>query len=91
MTICPFKTEEEVVRFANSTQYGLSASIWTENGRKAQKVARSLKVGTCWINCWLQRDLNMPFGGVKNSGLGREGKDDSSHFFCEDKTICSKF
>ncbi|KAJ3271536.1 Aldehyde dehydrogenase 8 member A1 [Terramyces sp. JEL0728] len=90
VTITPFKSEEEAIKFANSTQYGLSSSIWTENGRKANRVARKLKVGTVWVNTWMTRDLNMPFGGVKNSGLGREGKDDSAHFFCEDKTICIK-
>ncbi|KAJ2993843.1 Aldehyde dehydrogenase 8 member A1 [Globomyces sp. JEL0801] len=83
VTISPFKTEEEVIGNANATEYGLSASVWTENGRKANRVARGLKVGTVWVNTWMTRDLNMPFGGVKNSGLGREGKDYSMHFFCE--------
>jgi aminomuconate-semialdehyde/2-hydroxymuconate-6-semialdehyde dehydrogenase len=83
VTITPFKTEEEVIAYSNSTEYGLSASVWSENGRKAHRVARQLSVGTCWINCWLKRDLNMPFGGQKNSGLGREGKSNSAHFFCE--------
>lgn len=88
VTITPFTTEEEVVRYANATQYGLSASVWTESLKKANFISRGLKVGTVWINTWMKRDLNMPFGGVKNSGLGREGLDDSEHFFTEDKTIC---
>jgi len=63
--ICKFKTEEEVITMANDSKYGLSATIWTENGRKAQRVASELHVGTVWINCWMVRDLNMPFGGSK--------------------------
>ena len=90
VTITPFKTEDEAVRFANSTEYGLSASIWTQNVKRAHRVAQRLHVGTCWVNCWMVRDLNMPFGGVKKSGLGREGRSHSMEFFCEEKTICLK-
>ncbi|KAJ3355173.1 Aldehyde dehydrogenase 8 member A1 [Kappamyces sp. JEL0680] len=90
VTITPFGTEDEVVQFANATQYGLSASVWTESGRRANRVSRKLRVGTVWVNTWMTRDLNVPFGGQKNSGLGREGKDDSLHFFCEAKTVCLK-
>ncbi|TPX38270.1 hypothetical protein SmJEL517_g00058 [Synchytrium microbalum] len=71
--ILPFKTEEEAVSLANDTKYGLSASVWSENAKKARRVAQQLRVGTVWVNCWMVRDLNMPFGGTKASGLGREG------------------
>jgi aminomuconate-semialdehyde/2-hydroxymuconate-6-semialdehyde dehydrogenase len=90
ITVVPFDTEQEAIKFANSTQYGLAASIHSEHGQKANRVARALRVGTVWINTWMTRDLNMPFGGQRNSGLGREGGNDSIHFFCEDKTICNK-
>ena len=88
VTVTPFDTEEQVIQYANSTQYGLSASVWTDNIKRANRVSRGLKVGTVWVNTWMKRDLNVPFGGVKNSGLGREGLDDSEHFFTEDKTVC---
>ncbi|KAJ3225722.1 Aldehyde dehydrogenase 8 member A1 [Clydaea vesicula] len=88
VTVVPFKTEEEVLEYANGTEYGLSSSVWSENGRKAKRIAEKLQVGTVWINCWMIRDLNMPFGGVKASGLGREGSAYSLEFFSEEKTIC---
>ena len=72
-SIIPFKTEEEVIEMANSTEYGLSASIFTENVSKAHRVAASIDSGVLWINTWLLRDLRIPFGGMKSSGLGREG------------------
>jgi aminomuconate-semialdehyde/2-hydroxymuconate-6-semialdehyde dehydrogenase len=91
VTVTPFKTEDQVLEYANATQYGLSASVWTLNIKTANKIAREIRTGTVWINTWMTRDLNMPFGGMKNSGLGREGGDESFHFFCEEKTICCKF
>ena len=88
VTITPFSTEQQVLDWANGTQYGLSASLWTEDAKRQRRVAEKLRVGTVWVNCWLVRDLNMPFGGMKASGLGREGGDYSEHFFTEEKTIC---
>ena len=88
VTITPFNTVEEVVSLANSTEYGLSASIWTKCFKKANRTAKALDVGYVWINCWMKRDLLMPFGGTKQSGEGREGGDFSRDFFTKLKTIC---
>jgi aminomuconate-semialdehyde/2-hydroxymuconate-6-semialdehyde dehydrogenase len=90
VTIMPFDTEEEVVRFANNTPYGLSATIWTENLKKAHRVAAQIKSGIIWINCWLLRDLRTPFGGMKQSGVGREGGWEALRFFTEAKNVCVK-
>ena len=90
VTVQPFATEEEVIGLANSTNYGLSATIWTENLRRAHRVAASLKSGIVWVNCWLVRDLRTPFGGMKQSGVGREGGIDALNFFTEAKNICIK-
>lgn len=90
VTIMPFDKEEEVVEFANSTAYGLSATIWTENLTRAHRVAHQLKSGIVWVNCWLLRDLRTPFGGMKQSGVGREGGWEALRFFTEQKNICIK-
>ena len=90
VSIIPFKTEEEVVVMANSTKYGLSASIFTENISKGHRVAANLDSGVVWINTWLLRDLRIPFGGMKSSGLGREGGFKSLEFFTESKNVCVK-
>ena len=90
VTIMPFDSEEEVIGFANSTTYGLSATIWTENLKKAHRVAAQIKSGIIWVNCWLFRDLRTPFGGMKQSGVGREGGWDALKFFTESKNICIK-
>ena len=90
VSIIPFKTEDEVVAMANSTKYGLSASIFTENISKGHRVAASIESGVVWINTWLLRDLRIPFGGMKYSGLGREGGFKSLEFFTEPKNICVK-
>jgi aminomuconate-semialdehyde/2-hydroxymuconate-6-semialdehyde dehydrogenase len=90
VTIQPFETEEDVIALANSTKYGLSATVWTENLKRAHRVAGSLKSGIVWVNCWLVRDLRTPFGGMKQSGVGREGGDDALKFFTEAKNICIK-
>ena len=90
VSIIPFKTEEEVINMANSTKYGLSASIFTENVSKAHRVAAKIDSGVIWINTWLLRDLRIPFGGMKSSGLGREGGFKSLDFFTEPKNICVK-
>lgn len=90
VTIMPFETEEEVIMMANSTKYGLSATVWTENVTKAHRVAGNIHAGIVWVNCWLVRDLRTPFGGVKNSGVGREGGFDALEFFTEPKNVCIK-
>jgi aminomuconate-semialdehyde/2-hydroxymuconate-6-semialdehyde dehydrogenase len=90
VTIMPFDTEEEVLAWANSTAYGLSATVWTENVKRAHRVAHALKSGIVWINCWLLRDLRTPFGGMKGSGMGREGGWEALRFFTEPKNICIK-
>ncbi|MFK8045352.1 MAG: aldehyde dehydrogenase [Crocinitomicaceae bacterium] len=90
VTITPFDTEEEVLMMANSTVYGLSATVWTENLTKAHRVADEIHAGIVWINSWLVRDLRTPFGGVKASGVGREGGFEALHFFTEPKNIFVK-
>ena len=87
VTITPFDTEEEVLMMANSTQYGLSATLWTENLTRAHRMADQLHTGIVWINAWLVRDLRTPFGGAKNSGVGREGGFEALHFFTEPKNV----
>jgi aminomuconate-semialdehyde/2-hydroxymuconate-6-semialdehyde dehydrogenase len=90
VTIMPFDTEEEALSYANVTQYGLASIVWTENLTKAHRVANNLHAGIVWINCWLLRDLRTPFGGVKSSGVGREGGFEALHFFTEPKNVCIK-
>lgn len=90
VTITPFDTEEEVLKMANSTEYGLSATVWTSNLNKANRVSSALNTGIVWVNCWLLRDLRTPFGGVKKSGVGREGGWDVLNFFTEKKNVCIK-
>jgi aminomuconate-semialdehyde/2-hydroxymuconate-6-semialdehyde dehydrogenase len=90
LTLIPFKGEEEVISMANSTKYGLSASIFTENLSKGHRVAAAVKSGVVWINTWLLRDLRIPFGGMKQSGVGREGGFKSLQFFTEPKNVCVK-
>jgi aminomuconate-semialdehyde/2-hydroxymuconate-6-semialdehyde dehydrogenase len=90
VTIMPFETEEEALQLANSTSYGLSATIWTQNLNRAHRVGAQVQSGIIWINCWLHRDLRTPFGGMKNSGVGREGGNEAMRFFTEAKNICVK-
>lgn len=90
VTITPFDDEEEAIGFANSTRYGLSATVWTRDLQRAHRVAAALEGGTVWINCWLLRDLRVPFGGMKESGVGREGGFSSLEFFTEAKNVCVK-
>ncbi len=87
-TIMPFDTEEEVIGYANCTQYGLAGSIWSTDLEKAERVARKVDSGILWINTWLLRDLRTPFGGMKESGRGREGGTYALEFFSEKKNIC---
>ena len=88
VTVTPFDSEDEAVRFANSTRYGLSATVWTRDLSRAHRVAAAIDAGTIWINCWLLRDLRVPFGGMKESGVGREGGFESLNFFTEAKNVC---
>jgi aminomuconate-semialdehyde/2-hydroxymuconate-6-semialdehyde dehydrogenase len=88
VTLQPFKTEEEALRLANTSDYGLSATIWTQDISRANRVAAKVRSGIIWVNCWLLRDLRTPFGGFKNSGIGREGGWDALRFFTEAKNVC---
>lgn len=90
VTIQPFDTEEEVIYHANDTHYGLAATIWTSNLKRAHRVAGELEAGVVWINTWFLRDLRTPFGGMKQSGIGREGGVHSFEFFTELKNVCVK-
>jgi aminomuconate-semialdehyde/2-hydroxymuconate-6-semialdehyde dehydrogenase len=90
VTITPFDTEEEVLMMANSTEYGLASVLWTENLTRAHTMSAKIKAGIVWINCWLLRDLRTPFGGVKSSGVGREGGWEALRFFTEAKNVCLK-
>ena len=90
VTITPFDTEEEVLEMANSVQYGLASTLWTENLTRAHRMAREIEAGIVWINCWLLRDLRTPFGGQKHSGVGREGGFEALRFFTEPKNVCIK-
>ncbi|HEV8591484.1 MAG TPA: aldehyde dehydrogenase [Pyrinomonadaceae bacterium] len=90
VSIMPFDTEEEVLEYANSVRYGLSATVWTENLSRAHRVSAALESGIVWVNCWLLRDLRTPFGGMKDSGIGREGGFEALRFFTEEKNICVK-
>jgi aminomuconate-semialdehyde/2-hydroxymuconate-6-semialdehyde dehydrogenase len=88
VTIAPFDSEEEVIGYANDVDYGLSSSVWTQNLNRAHRVAEQIHTGTVWVNCWLVRDLRVPFGGMKASGVGREGGEEALRFFTEPKNIC---
>jgi acyl-CoA reductase-like NAD-dependent aldehyde dehydrogenase len=88
VTVNSFKYAHEAVKWANTSPYGLAASIWTKNLSQAHKMAAQINVGTVWVNTWMKRDLRMPFGGMKASGLGREGGHHSADFFTETKTVC---
>lgn len=90
VTITPFDTEDEVLMYANSTQYGLASVVWTQDITRANRIAYHLHTGIVWINCWLLRDLRTPFGGVKSSGVGREGGFQALDFFTEPKNVCVK-
>jgi|TARA_B110000305_G_scaffold46246_1_gene49200 aminomuconate-semialdehyde/2-hydroxymuconate-6-semialdehyde dehydrogenase len=90
VTLTPFDTEEEALLLANGTVYGLASTVWTTNLQTAHRMAAGLHAGIIWVNCWLNRDLRTPFGGVKQSGVGREGGFEALRFFTEPKNICIK-
>ncbi len=91
VTIMPFETEEEVLKMANSVKYGLSATLWTSNLDRTMRVSKQLEAGIVWVNTWLNRDLRTPFGGIKSSGVGREGGFEALKFFTEAKNVCIKY
>lgn len=90
LVVIPFKTEEEAIQIANDSIYGLAGVVWTNDLRRAQRVASEVTAGLLWINCWYIRDLRTPFGGAKASGIGREGGRHSFEFYTEAKTITMK-
>jgi aminomuconate-semialdehyde/2-hydroxymuconate-6-semialdehyde dehydrogenase len=91
VTLMPFDTEEEALGLANHSAYGLASSMWTQNISRAHRMASKLEFGIVWINCWMIRDLRTPFGGMKQSGMGREGGQEVLRFFSEPKNICIKY
>ena len=91
VTLDRFETEAEALAKANATEYGLSATLWTQNLPRAHRMAEKLEAGIVWVNTWLARDLRTPFGGMKNSGLGREGGFEAMRFFTEPKNVCIRY
>ncbi|MGB1314068.1 MAG: aldehyde dehydrogenase [Bizionia paragorgiae] len=91
VTIMPFTTEDEVLEMANKVKYGLSATLWTNNLKRTMKLSNQLQAGIVWVNTWMMRDLRTPFGGVKASGVGREGGFEALRFFTEAKNVCIKY
>ena len=91
VTIMPFDTEDEVLMMANSTEYGLAATLWTSDLKRAHRMADQIQSGIVWVNAWLVRDLRTPFGGVKSSGVGREGGWEALRFFTEPKNVFIKY
>lgn len=88
ISLIPFDTEEEAIQIANDSEYGLSATVWTNDLKRAHRISTKLETGIVWVNCWLVRDLRTPFGGVKSSGVGREGGFDALRFFTEPQNVC---
>lgn len=91
ITLQSFKTEAEAIQLANASDYGLAATLWTENLSRAHRLSDQLKTGIVWVNCWLLRDLRTPFGGMNHSGVGREGGWEAMRFFTEAKNVCINF
>jgi len=91
VTLMPFENDKEALALANTTSYGLSATIWTNNLKRSLHFSEHLETGIVWVNTWMQRDLRTPFGGQKNSGVGREGGFEVLRFFTEAKNICINY
>jgi len=91
VTIMPFETEEEVLAMANSVKYGLSATLWTSDVNRTMRISKEIEAGIVWVNTWLNRDLRTPFGGIKTSGVGREGGFEALQFFTEAKNVCIRY
>ena len=91
VTIMSFNSEKEVLQMANKVEYGLSATLWTNDLKRTMRITKQLQAGIVWVNTWLMRDLRTPFGGVKNSGVGREGGFEALRFFTEAKNVCINF
>ena len=91
VTIMPFDTEDEVLQMANKVKYGLSATLWTNDLKRTMRMSNQLQAGIVWVNTWMLRDLRTPFGGVKASGVGREGGFEALRFFTEAKNVCIKY
>ena len=89
VTLIPFNDEEDAIQIANESDYGLSATIWTQDKERATRVSNQVEAGVIWVNCWLVRDLRTPFGGMKQSGMGREGGSEALRFFTEQKNVCT--
>jgi 5-carboxymethyl-2-hydroxymuconic-semialdehyde dehydrogenase len=90
LTLQAFEDEEEAIRLANSTDYGLAATIYTGSDERAERVSAAVVAGTVWVNCFYVRDLETPFGGARESGIGREGGHHSFDFYCDVKTVCER-
>ena len=91
VTLQAFDTDEEALALANESQYGLASTIWTSNLKRAHRLSEQLNTGIVWVNCWLLRDLRTPFGGMNQSGVGREGGLEAMRFFTEAKNVCVKY
>ena len=91
VTIMPFETEADILQMSNKVKYGLSATLWTNNLKRTMRLSNQLQVGIVWVNTWMLRDLRTPFGGVKASGVGREGGFEALRFFTEAKNVCIKY
>lgn len=91
VTIMPFSTEDEVLQMANKVKYGLSATLWTNDLKRTMRMSNQLQAGIVWVNTWMMRDLRTPFGGIKASGIGREGGFEALRFFTEAKNVCIKY
>jgi aminomuconate-semialdehyde/2-hydroxymuconate-6-semialdehyde dehydrogenase len=91
VTLMPFETETEVLQMANAVKYGLSATLWTNDLKRTMRMSNHIEAGIIWVNTWMLRDLRTPFGGVKASGVGREGGFEALRFFTEAKNVCIKY